>query len=434
MLRVDLDARCVEASVGALVADPDPLPRPGSPLAMARIRLGGDVHRAWQDRCLRTIDGFEAEVALAGSFQVDGFRVELRGRADGVFRHEGSRCAVEEVKSVALDGAELADAKAADFPEACRQVRLYALLLREGGRRVEARLRLISIHDQSERVLGLAFRRDGARKLLERLVRGRLERARRARSDAARRAGIAEALRFPFDRPRPGQASLSQSIRQGLEAGRPVLATAPTGTGKTAAALLPALRFALQASARLFFVTAKTTQQALVGETFDALASAAGTKGADLRAVTLRAKRGMCPPETLLCHPDRCRHLARFLDASVRSPVLASLRAGGPRTSSEAVYRMGAKRTVCPYALQLALLEDADLVIGDFNHVYDPGVAAPSLFDADGDRRAVVVIDEAHNLFDRAREYDSPFLAKARVLDLLATARGGGLHPTLASE
>ena len=429
MLRVDLDERLLQASVGSLVADPDALPRPGSPLALARTRLGGEVHRAWQERLARTTGGFEAEVALQGVFEVDGFAVHLRGRADGVFRRGPRDVAVEEVKSVELDAAGLAEAAASDYPLACRQVRLYALLLGGRGVRVEPRLRLISILDGSERSFGVSFRRDRAHALLARLVRDQVARAHRRRDEGARRARIAHALGFPYGAERAGQQALSEAIAESLERGRPVLATAPTGTGKTVAALLPALRFALRHDARLFFLTAKTTQQELVGRTFDDVVEAAGDAAKGLRALTLAAKRGMCPPGTMLCHPDRCRHLARFLDAAIRAPVLDELVAQGPRVAPDDVLEMGRRRVVCPHALQLAMLADADLVIADFNHVYDPGVSADALFDPEADRRAVVVIDEAHNLFDRAREYDSPFLAETRIADLAERLEAGELCP-----
>jgi Rad3-related DNA helicase len=121
----------------------------------------------------------------------------------------------------------------------------------------------------------------------------------------------------------------------------------------------------------------------------------------------------MCPPKTLLCHPDHCSHLARFLEKRRRAPVLERLAGTPGHIHPDAIFQAGAEAELCPYALALSLARDADLVIGDYNYVYGPSAL-------ESERDTVVVVDEAHNLFDRARHYDSPFLERVRVGELEA--------------
>jgi DNA excision repair protein ERCC-2 len=397
MLSVDLENREILASVRALAAWPPGPPRPAGWLARARLALGNEVHRRYRLERTRTTPDFAAEVAVSLTHEVDGFLVRLTGRADGVIRNAGE-VVVEEVKSVGHPAVQ---------PAHTLQLRLYALCLARTGATVRGRLLLVTPDDETRPV---DVDCDPARteRELEARLRAVIAAAGRAAAQARVKAALAKELRFPYPHPRPGQEHLVATIEEGLEAGQPVLALAPTGSGKTVCALLAALRFALSRDAVLFFATAKTTQQELVARTFRDVAA-----GRPLRALTLSAKARMCPPQTLLCHPDHCPLLARFLDESRRAPVLERLGAEPGHVHPGAIFQAGQEAELCPYALALALARDMDLVIGDYNYVYGPA-------SLETERDTVVLLDEAHNLFDRARQYDSPFLDRARVREVEA--------------
>jgi Rad3-related DNA helicase len=185
-----------------------------------------------------------------------------------------------------------------------------------------------------------------------------------------------------------------------------VLAAAATGIGKTVCALLPALRHALRHDAQLLYLTAKTTQRALVADTFVAIAGESGA-----RAVTLRARAEMCPPKHLHCHPRVCPLLTDFEERCAASGALATL-SEAAHAGADEIFAYGAGHALCPYELSMLLAAQADLVIGDFNHVFDRATVPSALSQR---ARRVVIIDEAHNLFDRARGYYSPFVARSAI-------------------
>lgn len=413
----------------------------GPSVPRLRIELGQEVHRAYRLRRQAELgaDRFTAEVGLSLERDIDGFTAHVRGRADGVVHGAagagGTGLLVEEVKSVALDEPALAALTAADVPGYALQARFYALCLalRHPGRTVHARLVLISILDESARTIELEFDAGPTATELDALLRAGLAEAEAARARARRRAESAAALVFPYDAPRPPQQALIDAFDEGLAAGRSVLAEAPTGTGKTAAALLAGLRHSLAGDATLYFTTAKSTQSEHVARTFEDLIRAADLPpGAGaIRAVTLRAKDRMCPPGTLQCHPAHCSYLRDYEQRAATSGIVAALAAESCHLDADTVYERAARSVLCPFEVSRDLAADADLVICDYNHVYDRAAALPPFVERAGElpealapvsgtalaepAAAVVVIDEAHNLLDRARAYDSPCLRRADV-------------------
>jgi Rad3-related DNA helicase len=77
---------------------------------------------------------------------------------------------------------------------------------------------------------------------------------------------------------------------------------------------------------------------------------------------------------------------------------------------------------VCPFEVQLELARHADVLVADYNYVFDPGSALMHLRD-EGLRDAILVIDEAHNLPDRIRGIFSPALLESGVVAALEAAK-----------
>jgi len=65
---------------------------------------------------------------------------------------------------------------------------------------------------------------------------------------------------------------------------------------------------------------------------------------------------------------------------------------------------------VCPFEVSLELIEQADVVVCDYNYIFDPYVGLKA-YQQDSDYGdCVLIVDEAHNLVDRGRAYFSPDL------------------------
>lgn len=373
----------------------------------ARMALGRQAHTTWQNWRASTDEAFEAEVSVKVTLVVRGWECTIRGRIDGLTT-EGGRTVVEELKSSALDGQTLHGCSAHDWPAYHSQVALYRLLLHLSGRPDPiARLVLVSLIDGARHVMAVSEDLEETRSWLlaqlDFLVR---QRELRLAWMTRRRAAT---VPFAHEELRPGQAEIAADVERAVEAGKQVLLTAPTGVGKTAAVLHGVLRAAFRKDMRVFVATAKGTQQAIAERTLGLLED----RGLPLRAVSIRAKEKACLNEVVDCRPEVCRYATAYYDR--REPALEELLEEGvakPRMVAVA----GRAHGLCPFELSLDYSDSADVVVGDYNYAFNPRVYLRRHF---GERYEdwVMVIDEAHNLVERARDQWSPLLNARKALD-----------------
>ena len=203
---------------------------------------------------------------------------------------------------------------------------------------------------------------------------------------------------FPYEEAREGQKDMMGAVYTAVKQGETLFATAPTGTGKTMAVLFPTLR-ALGAghAEKLFYLTPKTTSAQAAVDACRLLRE----KGADVRAVQLLAKERLCEGRRA---KGTCLGCERFRGGKnkIREAVRA-LREGRHTVATARELTETARAfDVCPHALSVAYASYADVVIGDYNYLFDFAIAPSVLFA--GERRYAFLIDEAHNLPDRARE------------------------------
>jgi len=368
-----------------------------------RLWLGQAIHSRYQEDKLAEDGSYRREVHLALTFGHRGWEVTIQGRADGVRRDPDGVQVVEEIKSVRR-GSELAPAVRANYE---RQARLYAWLLhRLEGENVRAELVLIEIGGEADdrHPVETDFRR------LEAAVKQRINGLIRAyeaqRMAAMARQEAAERMAFPYDEPRPGQAEIIAGVETALEHGEHLLLQATTGIGKTVAALYPALRYCLAHDKRLFFLTAKTTQQEMAQTVLDLL----DDQGA-FHALTVRAKGKMCANDQIICHEEYCPFARDYYQKLHSTQVVPRLLDEGGHLDPNAVFETARGCEVCPFEVSLELARRAQVVVCDYNYAFDPYVSLTDFApEADlGD--TVLVVDEIHNLVDRGRGYYSPALA-----------------------
>ena len=214
---------------------------------------------------------------------------------------------------------------------------------------------------------------------------------------------------FPFPAARPGQKGLMQLCFSAIRHAKTVFASAPTGTGKTVSTLYPAVRAIGAGNCdKVFYFTPKNTSALQAEDTVRRLREA----GVLLRAIRLVAKEKLCRAigGCALC---RDCHFSQKAEKKLAAVSLALYNGNAAIPTEEALLAAARENGLCPYELSLACAERADVVICDYNYLFDPAVALRRFFTEDAGRRYAALVDEAHNLPARAREIFSASITQS---------------------
>ena len=347
---------------------------------------------------------YRREVPVEGS--VAGLR--LRGRIDG---WDSKAHRVEEVKTTRTDVA-LLHSHIGEVHWA--QVRFYAaLLMRADPDLSSLQLALVYLHpDRDEKTV---FEESRSREYLEQFLVESAEIYRefldRVLARQARRTSECSTLDFPYPHFRDEQRRLGRSVFRAMRSGEHLLLESPTGSGKTVLAFYSVLRAMGEAHLdRAVFLSARTTGQRAAHKSLEDLLPRDGS----IRAITITAKERACLKETMECDPAVCEYASGYFDraGAARDELLDVALVGQAE-----VERAARRHTVCPFELSLDVAAWADVVVGDYNYVFDPLVRLRRLSHAIF-KRVVVLVDEAHQLGDRVRsmlsaELDRDVVAKA---------------------
>ncbi|MCD4827820.1 MAG: DEAD/DEAH box helicase [Candidatus Cloacimonetes bacterium] len=351
---------------------------------------------------------YEAEVAFAWDCEADSLSFQLRGRMDGVFRLPDGPI-IDEIKTTTLPVTAIADDNELHWAQA--KVYAHVLAASEGHERVGVQLTYLSLDSSEAR----EYRRDyTAAELAEffaRLLADYASWAKRLANWRTRRDQAIKAAPFPFEEYRGGQRDLAVRAWKAFERGERLFALAPTGIGKTAAVLYPALKALAHGHAeKAFYFTAKTTGRAMAEQTLAKMR----TRGMACRALTITAKEKICLSPGSECNGDSCAYAAGYFD-KLRGALEASL--AHEAIDRAAVEELAREHQVCPFEFSLEMSLYADCIICDYNYAFDPRVYLRRFF-LESNEPWLFLVDEAHNLVDRGREMFSAMLSKRRVLDV----------------
>jgi DNA excision repair protein ERCC-2 len=359
-------------------------------------------------------EGYLGEYPLEQTFERDDMRLCVSGRADGYDPQAGY---IEEIKTCRVD-ANTIPAGVADLHRA--QARLYgALLLQAEPARecIELRVTWYNIDTTQQVSSAETLSRESLDSFLEETLQHYGQWLRQVNSRRVERDEGAARLGFPYPGYRAGQRQMAETVYKCIASGGRLLLEAPTGIGKTAAVLYPAVKaLASDRHDAVVFVTARTVGRRAAEETLARFER----DGLRLRSLSLTARETVCFSPGRACHGDDCPFARGYYDKLPAAREAALSRCALRREEIEEVAR---QFEVCPYQLASDLAPWVDLVICDVHYVYSFFANLAGLLDGGG-RRWSVLLDEAHNLPDRARGMYSAALSKRRLMD--ARAQGAG--------
>ena len=385
-----------------------------------RANEGARIHRKLQKAAG---EGYQAEVFLSAKRTAAGIGFTIEGRADGIFTDETGTVTIDEIKTTAVPFEEITeDRNPCHWAQGMVYGAIYSAQQNLAG--LAVRLTYYQIDTDQIRRFTRRFTRSELEQFLQQLLEQYAPWAQRQLDWAARRAQSLAALQFPFASYRPGQRALAGEIYRACRTGKDtdhkggtrVFCQAPTGIGKTMSALFSALKAMGEGCGeKLFYLTARNTTQAAAEDAIARLQAA--QTGLALRSVTLTAKEKACLHPDVeghpACLPELCPYANGYYDRV--KDALASLLDGTGRFDRAALADTARQFSVCPFELGLDLSEWCDVIIGDYNYLFDPVVHLRRFFDTAGDW--LFLIDEAHNLPDRARAMYSARFCKSSLTE-----------------
>lgn len=360
--------------------------------------------------------GYRSEVPLKMSWRRDGYELVLEGRADGIdsaeyedgdARDENESAVrrvplIDEIKCVYKDVRQIEEAE----PLHLAQAKCYAYMHAGPAGHKDVLVQITYCNMETEEIKYITQHYDMEElaqwfdDLMDqyKLWADMYVEARRRRDDSIK------AMVFPFSY-RPGQKKLAAMVYRSINDGRNIFLQAPTGVGKTISTLYPALKGLGEGKAeRVFYLTAKTITRTVAEQTLLLLQK----QGLSMKAVTITAKERICDNEVMECNPAACAKARGHFDRI--NGALYALLTEREIIRREDILEYSEKYQVCPYELSFEAAGWADCITCDYNYVFDPHVNRKSLF---GEKSGCVfLIDEAHNLLDRAREMYSAVLKK----------------------
>ncbi|MDD3173604.1 MAG: ATP-dependent DNA helicase [Herbinix sp.] len=221
-----------------------------------------------------------------------------------------------------------------------------------------------------------------------------------------------KALNFPFPY-REGQKELVTGVYKTILRNKKLFIEAPTGVGKTISTVFPSVKAMGEGIAeKIFYLTAKTITRTVAEDTFKIL----GSNGLLLKVVTITAKDKVCILDKPDCNPGACPRAKGYFDRV--NDAVYDLLTKENDISRDHVITYAEKHCVCPFEMGLDVTLWADAIICDYNYVFDPNVYLRRFFMNEKRCDYIFLIDEAHNLVDRAREMYSAVLYKENFLEV----------------
>jgi DNA excision repair protein ERCC-2 len=369
---------------------------------------GQEIHARVQKRRAKSDPSYEGEVRISREFDEQGYRFQIDGRMDGIFRKDIPK--IEEIKT-GFDLRELSR-RLLDNPmnhPYCLQLLTYGYFYWLEHRVVpELTFHLVSSRDGKSFDLEQTLDFPSYEKWLKLRLAELVVEAGRAEKRAIRRRKIAADFSFPFENPRIGQLELIESVEHGMSAKDRMLIQAPTGLGKTVGVLYPVLKEALARGQKVVYITPKNSQHSVAEDAVMRFQEA----GARIKSLSITAKSKICFKNEPFCNPEYCEYSHDYY-AKVHQQGILDILAKKRKLKARVFRELGEKFEVCPFELQFDCAQEADVVICDYNYVFAPrsafGRLAASGIDQEG--KPNLVIDEAHNLPSRATDYYSPSLS-----------------------
>ena len=347
-------------------------------------------------------DNYTAEVPLKYTLTYEDLEIMVEGRADGILI-EDEKTIIDEIKTTTKD-LLLIDENTNPLHWAQAKCYGYIYSMQNELDNIDIQITYYNIDTKSTRILRQSYTLKELEEFFFWLIDEYKSWAQLESDWVNKRNESIKKLKFPFENYRPGQRELAVRVYKSITDSKKCFAQAPTGTGKTISTIFPAIKaMGEDKTSKIFYLTAKTITREVAQNTISLMRK----KDLNLKAVTITAKEKICKMDEVNCNPEYCPYANGYFDRINNS--LKDILLKYNDYSKENIEKISEEYMLCPFELSLDLTNLSDVIICDYNYVFDPRVYLKRFFDTKT-TDYTFLIDEAHNLVDRAREMYSATL------------------------
>lgn len=353
---------------------------------------------------------YAPEVTLRHEVYYEDFIIQIEGRADGIFTYP-DEIIIDEIKSTNKDLEDIEE----DYNELhWAQVKCYGYIYCVQNNLEKIQIQLTYIHLESEelKIFKRSYTLDELEEFFYNLTDKYIEWASITFYWGETRYKSIVELSFPFSSYRKGQRELAVATYKTIEEGKKLFAQAPTGIGKTMSTLFPSIKsIGEEITSKIFYLTAKTITREVPIASMEMMIK----KGLKAKTIIITAKDKICLNHEVKCNPRDCSFAKGHFDR-VNEAIMDIFENEDLITRDVAIL-YAKKHHVCPFEFVLDLSLWGDVIICDYNYVFDPQVYLKRFFE-NPKEDYVFLIDEAHNLVDRSREMFSAEIKKNSFKDI----------------
>lgn len=405
-----MDSYTINVSVRDLVSSSIPT-RELRGFSLNSAREGVEGHQLMHARLKEQIEPsgvYGKEIPVSFSFSHENYTLNITGRLDGLIEMNGS-FSLCEIKTTERS---LGSISRDEDPAYWAQGRCYAYIVAREKELEKINLLLIYFHRDIkesvtfEETLTLADLEKFFHSLVFPYING-LKKQHEWRN--VRNLSI-KTCPFPFSEFRKGQRAMSAAVYRSIRDGNRQFIQAPTGIGKTLGAMFPAIKAIGEGLIdKIFYLTARNTTQSVASQAYEMMAG----KGLRLKTLQITAKEKVCLSPDSACTPDECDYLEGYPDRSGR--IISRLFKETDFFNRDFLDEAARKHCLCPFELSLDLSLQSDLILCDYNYAFDPRVYLKRFFQDKTEEKICLMVDEAHNLPERAREMYSAEINRFRM-------------------
>ncbi len=372
---------------------------------------GTKIHCAYQKN---QGDEYEAEYYLAYSFDIGDFTLDIQGRADGVIKDNYGNVIIDEIKSTNID-VEKFNEEQNDWHMGQVQLYAYMYMLLNSITSISVQLTYISQLDSTHIVQILhKYSFDEIKSICDGYLNQYVNYLTSIKKRREIRQTSLTSLSFPFDSVRKGQQEMMEFVSSNIDMQNVCYIEAKTGIGKTISTLYPAVKKLGEKDLdKIFYLTSKNSIKNIAKRTLVIL----NKSGAKVKTIVLSSKEMMCINDIKRhCNPDECQYAKNYYDKI--NEIINRFINMYDIFDIDNILEFAKENQICPFEFQLDLSNYVDVIVGDYNYLFDPHAKLIRYFENCSKKPFLLLIDEGHNLPSRVRDMYSDKLSLFEIIDL----------------